>query len=211
MSGDPLTMMLISTAAQSVMSGMAANQAGKANAAIARHNAQLQRNQAEAARAKAAFDANEIRRKGLRITSQGRTSYAKGGVEIAGTPVEVLGQIAADVEFDAQAQMYDGELAANNYLSQASMSEYEGRVARFRGKSQMQSSMIGAGVSLIGAGFSSGTLSNPFASKPYYPSLAGPQYTAAPVSSSFYPTLTGSQYTNSFSSTANTAGQQYIP
>tara|TARA_R110002124_G_scaffold235380_1_gene400702 strand:- start:7426 stop:8046 length:621 start_codon:yes stop_codon:yes gene_type:complete len=198
MSGDPVTMLLIAKGVETAMSGIAANKAGKANQMIANANAAIQRQQAEAARAKSDFDANEIRRKGLKITSQGRTSYAKGGVEIAGTPVEVLGQIAADVEFDAQTQLYDGELAANNYLSQASMSEYEGRIARQRGKSQQTSAFVGAGVSLIGAGFTSGAIppvSNPFAStlssratspSGYYPSLAGPQYTTPAFASGSY-------------------------
>jgi len=215
MSGNPLTMMLISTAAQSVMSGIAANKAGKANQMIANANAAAQRQQAEVARQNAEFNAQRQREKGRRIISQGRTSYAKGGVEIAGTPVEVLGEMAADVEFDALTTIYGGQINSQTMVNQARMSEYEGRIARFRGKTQMQSSIIGGGVSLIGAGFSSGIIppiSNPFASAlapratsptSYYPSLA--------TGISQYPPSMTTFATGYASPTAYSAGQQYIP
>lgn len=167
MSADPLTMMLISTAAQSFMSGIAANQAGKANQMIANANAAAQRQQAKVARQNAAFNAQRQREKGQRILSEGRTSYAKGGVEIAGSPVEVLGEMAADIEFDALTTIYGGQIDSQTMLNQANMSQYEGRIARYKGKTQQTSSLMGAGVSLIGAGFSSGVIptpSNPFAS-----------------------------------------------
>ena len=146
---------------------MAANQAGKANQMIANANAAAQRQQAEVARQNAAFNAQRQREKGQRILSEGRTSYAKGGVEIAGSPVEVLGEMAADIEFDALTTIYGGQIDSQTMLNQANMSEYEGRIARQRGKTQQTRAFMGAGVSLIGAGFSSGVIppiSNPFAS-----------------------------------------------
>ena len=182
MSGDPVTMLLIAKGVETVMSGIAANKAGKANQMIANANAAIQRQQAGIATQNADFNAQRQREKGKRILSEGRTSYAKGGVEIAGSPVEVLGDMAAEIEFDALTTIYGGQINSQTMLNQANMSEYEGRIARQRGKSQQTSAFVGAGVSLIGAGFSSGVIptpSNPFASTSFsngFSSTASPNY-----------------------------------
>ena len=165
MSGNPLTMMLISTAARVVMSGIASNRASQSNQMIAEANAAAIRQQAEIARQNAEFNAKQQREKGKRDISRARTGFAKGGVEIAGTPVEVLGEMAAEVEFDALTTLYGGELEAQSMLNRANLSQYEGRVERARGEAAQKQSVASAGVSLLGAGFTSGLIppiKNPF-------------------------------------------------
>ena len=182
MSGDPVTMMLIAKGVETVMSGMAANSAGKANQIVAQQNAEVLRRQANNARLKAIFDANLQRKKGMASLARGKVGFLKGGVALTGSPVEVLGEAAADFEFQAKTTQYGGELDATNFEDQARMTEYGGRVAAWRGKSQQRQAFIGGGISLIGAGFSSGVIptpSNPFASTSFsngFSSTARPNY-----------------------------------
>ena len=156
MGADPFTMMAVSMASSAVtgvMSGMAAKQAGAANQGMANYNAALMRNQKIAAKQKAEFDANRIRAAGERVKSSQRTGFAKGNVQMTGTPLEILGNTAADIEFDAQTALYSGELDASSYEAQAVLKEYEGKIAKWKGASQAKSAYVGAGVSLLGAGY----------------------------------------------------------
>jgi len=174
MSGNPLTMLLLTSAANSALQGIAANKAGKANQMISNANAALYRQSAVASRKNAEFNAQRQREKGQKIVSSGRTGYAKANVEIAGTPVEVLGNMVADIEFDALTTIYGGEIDAQTKLNQADMLEYEGRIARKRGKQEMYMNFAGSGISLIGAGYASGKIPpipNPFSGMMSSPTL----------------------------------------
>ena len=208
MSGQTLALMLISKAAESVMSGMAANAAGKANQIVAQQNAAVMRRQAENARAKAAFDANIQRKQSRQALARGKVGFLKGGVALTGSPVEVLGEAAADFEFQATTTQYGGELHARTFEDQARMTEYGGRVAAWRGKSQQRQSYVSAGVSLLGAAGASGYIKNPFASSPVLPSRA-----VSP--NSYYPSLAKgiSQYPPSMTTfaTGYATPLQYIP
>ena len=156
MGADPLTMMAFSMAASAVtgvMGGMAAKKSGAANQGMADYNAALIRSQKIKAKQKANFDANRIRSAGERLKSAQRTGFAKGGVQMTGTPLEVLGNTAADIEYDAQLSIYAGELDANAFEAQAVLKGYEGKIAKFKGDTQAKSAYVGAGVSLLGAGY----------------------------------------------------------
>ena len=158
MSGDPVTMMLIGSAASSVMGGLAANQAGKANQAISNANAAAMDRKAKLDRLHGDFKANIARDKGKREKGSAATAFLKSGVTIEGTPVEVLGQMAENIEFDAQTAIYESMLAENASKNKANMLRYEGQIARQKGKTALTAGLIGAGISGIGAGYSSNML-----------------------------------------------------
>ena len=156
MGADPLTMMAISMAGSAVMGalgGRAAQQAGDANAGVANYNAAVIRNQKITAQQKGEFDARRIRERGEKVLAAQRVGYAKGGVQMTGTPLEILGSTAGDIELDAQTALYSSELDSNAMEAQAVMKEYEGKIAQWRGASQAKSAYVGAGISLLGAGY----------------------------------------------------------
>lgn len=174
MSGDPLTMMLFSTVANSALQGLAYKSAGNANKLIANANAQTLTNQAINARAKKTFDANVQRKKSVSSLARGKVGFLKGNVALTGSPVEVLGEAAADFELQAKTTEYGGELDALSFERQAEMTDYGGRVASWKASRQSKFAFAGAGISLIGAGYSSGKIppiTNPFSGMMSSPTL----------------------------------------
>lgn len=158
MSADPVTMLLISSAASSIMGGLAANQAGKANQSIANANAAAMDRKAKLDRLHGDFKANLQRDRGKRVKGRATAAFMKSSVTIEGTPIEVLGQMAEDIEFDAQSVIYSSMLDENASKNKANMLRYEGQLARQKGRTALTAGIIGAGISGIGAGYASGML-----------------------------------------------------
>ena len=153
MGADPLTMMLIASAVGSVAQGIGAGKAGKANRGIHNYNASVIRVQKQNELKRAAYEADLLRDKGKSVLASNRTQISKSGIEIAGSPLQVLGDNAASIEFDALMKYYGGELNAYELENQARNQEYMGEMAAWRGKQQKNAAFAGAAVSLMGAGF----------------------------------------------------------
>ena len=143
--------MAIAMAVSAVVSGLAANQAGKANQAVANANAALMDAKAKSEKRHADFKANIKRDKGKREKGRGMATFAKSGVTVEGTPIEVLGEMAQDIEFGAQLEIYEGEVKAKEAKDKANMFRFEGKVARQKGKTALTTSILGAGASMAGA------------------------------------------------------------
>ena len=109
---------------------MGAIQQGKAAKKAAEFNAATQRNQATAARQKAEFDAKRHRSQVAALLDEQQVGFAKGGVALEGTPLEVMQATAEAGELDAQAILYGGEVQATGYESQATLSILEGNNAK---------------------------------------------------------------------------------
>ena len=130
----------------SAVSAFGMYQQGQAAKRSAAYNAAIQRNQAIAARQKADYDARRKRSEVETLLARQRAGFAKGGVVLEGTPLEVLEATAEAGELDAQAIIYGGEVGATGYESHAQLSELEGAQAA-------QAGMVGAGATLLtGAG-----------------------------------------------------------
>ena len=153
MGADPFTIMMLAGAAGGVMDGIAAGKAGAANQAIHNRNADILRMRANEFVSAANRQADMERDKGKRFLAQQSTDYLKSGVEAAGSPVEVLGENAAEIEYDAQLTMHGGKMKAYEAMTEAANQEYQGRVARWRGNQQKGMAFAKAGMSVIGASF----------------------------------------------------------
>ncbi len=140
------TAALVSAVSGSAVSAYGMYQQGQAAKKSAAYNAAIQRNQAIAARQKADFDARRKRSEVETLLARQRSGFAKGGVALEGTPLEVLEATAEAGELDAQAIIYGGEVGATGYESQAELS-------RLTGEQAAQAGMVGAGSTLLtGAG-----------------------------------------------------------
>jgi hypothetical protein len=151
MGADPLTIMMFSSAVGGVMDGITAGRVGAANQAIHNRNADILRMRANEFVSAANREADMDRDKGKRLLADQSTDYLKSGVEVAGSPVEVLGVNAAEIEYDAQITMHGGKVQAYEARTQAANEEYQGRVARWRGNQQKSLAFGKAGMSLVGA------------------------------------------------------------
>tara|TARA_R110002153_G_scaffold99266_4_gene234794 strand:- start:125 stop:604 length:480 start_codon:yes stop_codon:yes gene_type:complete len=126
-------------------SAFGAYSGGKAAKKAADYNSAVQRNNAIMARNKAEFDANRQRSASALQRDQARVAFAKGGVELEGTPLLVLEQSAQVAELDAQSILYGGSISAAGYEAQANLSTIEGA-------NQAQAGVFGAGSTLLTGG-----------------------------------------------------------
>lgn len=126
-----------------------AAQQGKAARQAAEFNAAVQRNQAIAAQQKADFDAKRKREETERLLSLQNARFLKGGVRLAGTPLLVLTDQAAQGEMDAQAIIYGGKIQAAGYRDQATLSIMGGISAEAAGRIKATGTLLtGAGSTL---------------------------------------------------------------
>ncbi len=91
-------------------------QANKAQADIASFNAGQASREADMTRQATEFNVDRIRRQAEVYRSEQIAGYAKAGVRLTGTPVEVLASTAAEFEMDAIAERYKGQ--TNIYRSE---------------------------------------------------------------------------------------------
>jgi hypothetical protein len=153
MGADPFTIMMIASAASSVVGGLAADKAGKVNQQVHNNNAMILRQGAKDALNRKAYEADLLRDRLAQEKAQNYVKYQKSGVEVAGSPIEVLGKMAGDMEFDAQMVKYEGTIQQYDLMQQAAVQEYQGRVARWKGKQEKTTGMVMAGISLAGAAY----------------------------------------------------------
>ena len=79
----------------------------------ARRDESFSQQQAALARAQAAADAIEERRAQARNLGRARAGLGAAGVTVEGSPIEVLADVAAEGELEAQKILHRGEVAAN--------------------------------------------------------------------------------------------------
>ncbi len=107
------------------------------NAAIARSQADQYRKVGEFERARiaeaGAFEAEKLRRQKKRMTGTQRALYAKSGVLIAGSPLEVMADTASQYELDIAVSRYGtaSDIALSKYKTEVATRRY-GYEARYQ-------------------------------------------------------------------------------
>lgn len=134
---DPLTLATIAL--------KTANNVGQANSARAQGNAEaaVAERQAESARLEATRHAGDLRRRNAAILARQRVRYAKGGILLSGSPLDLLADAAAESELAAQEALYDGAKAADGHRLRANTARWRGQAARRQG-------LLDTGISLLG-------------------------------------------------------------
>jgi hypothetical protein len=123
-------------AAGSIASGISANN-------VAKYNAEVAQNNANAERQRAAYEADITRGRVRQVIGAQRAAGAASGLDVrSGTPIAVLGDTAKSGELDVLARLYQGESAAVAY-------ENDARRMRAEGKAQQMGGFINAGTSLL--------------------------------------------------------------
>ena len=130
---DPLSILsLVGTG----ISAFGSLQEGKQIQQADEYNAQLALEQGE-------MDVFQIEKEEAGLTSTQKAMYAKAGVTMSGSPLEVMLQSATNYEMDKATAKYNAESKANMY-------RYEGRVARTQGKFNAIKTLLGGGLKMWG-------------------------------------------------------------
>lgn len=133
-----------------VMSGMAAQQAGKDAKTMADYNAKVEQQKAKQLEAKAAFDQQRQAEASARGMGELEAGIGKSGaVGTVGSPLLIAAKQASEYELDNLLIGYEGKIGADAARSQASLDTMSGDIALRRGRNQAMGSYIGAGSSLL--------------------------------------------------------------
>lgn len=142
------------SAAASVASGvvgaMGAMQQGKAQSQAATYQAQVADRNAKIARQQADVEQEDQRRENLRQRGAIRAAYGGSGIEMAGSPLDVLEDTAMEQELDVERIGYRGTLRALGENDKANLARAEAENAKSAGAIGAVGSILKAGTSLLG-------------------------------------------------------------
>lgn len=109
-----------------IIGGVQADRAAQFNADVSMANAQAIRQSAE-------FDIGRQRREAKRLKSKQIAGYAKAGVRLEGSPLEVLLSSASEAEFDAMIIDYNARVGMAQAETQARQYRRAGKTALWQG------------------------------------------------------------------------------
>jgi hypothetical protein len=132
---------LATAAAGTVTSTVGAIQQGKSAQNLANYNAQIGQNDAIAARQKAEFDAKAQERQARVGAGSQRASMASTGGELLDMG-DVIDMSAEEAELENLAIRYGGEMGYRAGQQRATVSRFEGSVAKQRAAGQAASSLL---------------------------------------------------------------------
>jgi hypothetical protein len=131
----------VASAAGTVVSTAGAVQQGKAAQNLANYNAQVAQNDAIAARQKADFDATAQERQARLFAGTQRASMASTGGELLDMQ-DVADMSAEEAELENLAIRYGGEMGYRAGQQRATVSRFEGAVAKQKATGQAASSLL---------------------------------------------------------------------
>lgn len=127
------TIALVGMAAGAAMSAVGSIQQGYAQKQVNQFNAQVAENNAASARAAAALDEANVRRRNEAIQGSVRARAAAATGDLGGSPLDLLASNASEAELEALTARYSGEVAAGRQESQAQLDQMLGKQAVMRG------------------------------------------------------------------------------
>ena len=127
------------------MSAYGQIQQGKSQAAQAEYNAKLAKRNAKAAKENAVYEARQKRRGTARLIGKQRALYAKAGVTMEGSPLDVLQETAAQGEMDAL-------MIERGYAQQETAYKSQAKLAKMRARNYKQQGYLAAGSTLLTGG-----------------------------------------------------------
>lgn len=136
--------------ASGVVGAMGAMQQGKAASDAANYQAQVADRNAKIARQQAAVEQDDQRRENMRQLGAIRAAYGGSGLEMAGSPLDVLEDTSIEQELDVDRIGYRGTLRALGETDKANLARAEAENAKSAGAIGAVSSILKAGTSLLG-------------------------------------------------------------
>lgn len=124
--------------------GEARYQAAEFNARVAEDNARI-------AKLQSAEEERRLRVQSRKELGRARASISASGVQLEGSPLEVLQESAANAELDALAIRHRGDLTQQAFRREAAIERFRGQNARLNSRFQAAGLLLGAGGSIGGA------------------------------------------------------------
>ena len=103
---------------------------GQAAQAAADYNAKVSKQNADIALQQADVQAEQQRRQAKLQLGQMRANYGASGLQLEGSPMEVLEDSARQAELDNLTIKYNGKLKAMGFNNDATLSQFEGENAK---------------------------------------------------------------------------------
>ena len=113
------------------------------------YNAAVARQQAEASRKAADYEATQKEKAGEAFKARQRTLFLKSGVELSGTPESTIIGTAEEIARDAAAIRYKGEIGGLQSESSATLSQMQGGIANAAGTSAGIGSLLTGAASSV--------------------------------------------------------------
>ena len=133
-----------------LMGGKAAQKAANYNAALLDRDAKIKEQEAKAGYAVyTKFDLPRFNDNADKLRGQINTTYATSGVELSGTPLEVLFENELNLEIDRDMMQYNAEVARDQKYNDAINLRAEANIERYRGAVAKKVSYYQAGQSLL--------------------------------------------------------------
>lgn len=134
----------IASAVGAIQSANAQAAAADYNAKIADRNAIVAEQNRQLALQTASIDADEKRRENRRNLSSMRAAYGASGLDLAGSPLDVLTDSATEMELDAQRVEYEGRVRGREGALEVLGYQEKATLSRMEKKSAKTAGMIGA-------------------------------------------------------------------
>lgn len=139
----------VAAAASEAVSGYAAYQQGKAEKKANDTNAEILRRNAMQKRLETSINEDTLRQQNRRKLSAARAAAAESGLSDSETMTEALAQEAAVNEQNALDLRWQGESEASNFLNQANLQNYYGKMAKANGKNAFRMGLVNGGLNGI--------------------------------------------------------------
>lgn len=127
-----------------VISAMGALRQADSAKKMAKYNAALGERQAGITRDQTNADLARQRRAARKMLGTMRAQYGAAGVNVEGSPLDVLEESAANAELDHLTLKYRGDLKAQGYEMGAELDRYKGDEAQRAGYMKAAGTLIGA-------------------------------------------------------------------
>ena len=139
----------VASAAATVASGYSQYKQGKEQQKAYDANANILRQNAARKRMETSLNEDILRQENREKMSKARAAMGEAGMITSATTSGVLGQMSAELDQNALNLRYQGETEATNYMNQAAMQNYYGKVAAAQGRNAFKMSFVKAGINAI--------------------------------------------------------------
>ena len=152
-------MIAIATVAGAAVSAYGAISQAEAQKQASQYNAALNTRNASMAYDQASAEAGIVRRRAEQAQGAAIADYGTSGVQLEGSPLDVLASSAAQAKMDEETVLYQGNLKAMGYQSNAVLDRMQGQNAVRQGSLNAASSLL-TGVGQAGSNYAYATKGN---------------------------------------------------
>jgi type II secretory pathway pseudopilin PulG len=161
---DPVTIMMGIAIAGAAASAVGSIKAGNEQAAVDKYNAGMQQQQANESLAAGNTQAAIGQQQTTEKMGQAAAAYGAAGVDMSGSPLEVMSSLAAKGELNRRLTLYQGQTGAAKATNQAGLDLASGGMAQQAGVMQAGTTLLTAAgkIGTMASGLSAG--SSPYTS-----------------------------------------------